>query len=437
MSDSSFWRDLEAQFRPLDQVGELRADWDYVAGSGGRGNWRITGTTNTTLRLHFERLARLAGAAVDETNKQDSLQVWLDTLRKRSPGFEFGAQYVEQNDDGSKGACHIRGRTTRLAEAPANLCVELDIEAIEAERGCLPQAEGVTDVRGPTQVLDAHPTSASATSANSIPQGNTPAQVPKPMKRTSTYQAVDEVGRHIAPSQPRSLGDGFYASDGRVVPSHAEPSDEVSVDLNAAQAEDPVKASEAAEPDPELEELIADFSRTPTGIELYQPAVPMMERPGQAAAPSLSRKERLKRLRALRMQADLDLDSQNEYWLLFWPEWMEQHPGEEYSHVSASPASPTDLVKNREPPLGGDKGMVPATQSHAPGKPNKGDLKILRHSNGDLKSTVTLVAAAHFGGVGRRAIQKALAKGSLGAIGARQNRRVTVESLLKYFPSEK
>lgn len=334
MSGSSFWRDLEAQFRALDPAGELRADWDYVAGSGGYGNWRITGTNNTTLRLHFQRLARLAGAAVDETGKQDSLQVWLDTLLKRSPSFEYGDQYVEQNEDGSKGACHIRGRINRLAEASGDLCVELDIEAMEVERRRLPQGEAVTEVSGPAQQLDAPPTFG----------GTTP---------------VDEVGRDIAQSQPRSHGDGLHASDGRVAPPHAQPSDESSGDLNPAQSEEP--ALEADEPDPELEELIAEFSRIPTGTEMFRAPVQMMEWPSETAAPSLSRKERLKRMRTLSMQTELDLDSQNEYSLLFWAEWKEQHPD-----ASASPASPTALVENGEPPIGGAKEVVLATQPQGP-----------------------------------------------------------------------
>jgi hypothetical protein len=140
----------------------------------------------------------------------------------------------------------------------------------------------------------------------------------------------------------------------------------------------------------------------------------------------------------LRRLTDPDLDSQNEYWQLFWPEWMEQHPGEEYSHVSASPASPTDVTENRERPQGSDEAAVQAARSLAPsvGRHDKGDLEILRGTNGNFKSAVTLDVAARFGGVSRRAIEKALAKGSLGAVGTRQNRRVTVESLLKYFPPE-
>ena len=69
------------------------------------------------------------------------------------------------------------------------------------------------------------------------------------------------------------------------------------------------------------------------------------------------------------------------------------------------------------------------------GNPDKGNLDILR-IDGKLKRLVTLPVAARFGGVSRRAIEKAAAKGSLEAVGKRRNRRIFVESLLTYFPPE-
>ncbi len=69
------------------------------------------------------------------------------------------------------------------------------------------------------------------------------------------------------------------------------------------------------------------------------------------------------------------------------------------------------------------------------GVPDKGNLDILR-KGGALKEFVTLETACRFGGVTRRAIEKAVVKGSLETVGKRQNRRISVESLLKYFPPE-
>ena len=65
---------------------------------------------------------------------------------------------------------------------------------------------------------------------------------------------------------------------------------------------------------------------------------------------------------------------------------------------------------------------------------DKGNLKILQGVDGQLKKVVTLDIAGRFGGVSTRAIQKAVKKGSLEAVGERQNRRIVVKSLLKYFP---
>jgi hypothetical protein len=66
---------------------------------------------------------------------------------------------------------------------------------------------------------------------------------------------------------------------------------------------------------------------------------------------------------------------------------------------------------------------------------DKGNLDLLR-TDGKLKDAVTLETACRFGGVSRRAIEKAIKRGSLKASGSYQNRRITVDSLLKYFPPE-
>ena len=44
MADPAFWRDLEARFRELpDPLGMLRADWHYIVGSDGPGEWQLLG----------------------------------------------------------------------------------------------------------------------------------------------------------------------------------------------------------------------------------------------------------------------------------------------------------------------------------------------------------------------------------------------------------
>ena len=71
------------------------------------------------------------------------------------------------------------------------------------------------------------------------------------------------------------------------------------------------------------------------------------------------------------------------------------------------------------------------------GKLEKGDMGLLMDTNNDLKRAVTLDVARRFGGVSLRAIQDAAKNDKLLTEGTRLNRRVLVESLLKYFPPEK
>lgn len=66
----------------------------------------------------------------------------------------------------------------------------------------------------------------------------------------------------------------------------------------------------------------------------------------------------------------------------------------------------------------------------------KGTVDLLHGVDGKVKHAVTVDVARRFGGVGRRAIEKAIKKGALKAEGESQNRRILVESLLKYFPPE-
>lgn len=68
--------------------------------------------------------------------------------------------------------------------------------------------------------------------------------------------------------------------------------------------------------------------------------------------------------------------------------------------------------------------------------PDKGNLALLHGVDGNLKRAVTLDVARRFGGVSRRAIEKAVKKGSLHWEGEGPNRRILVQSLLTYFPSE-
>ena len=69
--------------------------------------------------------------------------------------------------------------------------------------------------------------------------------------------------------------------------------------------------------------------------------------------------------------------------------------------------------------------------------PDKGNLALLRGTDGQLKRAVTLDVARRFGGVTRRAINDAARNGKLVTEGTRLQRKVLVDSLLRYFPSER
>ena len=83
-------------------------------------------------------------------------------------------------------------------------------------------------------------------------------------------------------------------------------------------------------------------------------------------------------------------------------------------------------------------GQIKATSvpDSAVDNPDKGNLALLRGTDGGLKGAVNLAVAARFGGVSRHAIELAAKRGELATQGKRQRRRVLVPSLLDYFPSE-
>ena len=97
--------------------------------------------------------------------------------------------------------------------------------------------------------------------------------------------------------------------------------------------------------------------------------------------------------------------------------------------------SATEATALKEVPAIIDTKHEPAPQAPplptSTGKADKGNLELLRN-----KDFVTVQTARRFGGVKPRAIQAAITKGRLDAVGNRPNRRISVASLLKYFPPE-
>ena len=104
--------------------------------------------------------------------------------------------------------------------------------------------------------------------------------------------------------------------------------------------------------------------------------------------------------------------------------------------VRSQPSRGDEKPVQAEPVAATAGTRIQAVRSQATiGAPDKGNLAILL-CDGKLKKAVTLDVARRFGGVGRRAIQIAIKKKHLETKGERQNRRVSVASLLDYYPPE-
>lgn len=101
--------------------------------------------------------------------------------------------------------------------------------------------------------------------------------------------------------------------------------------------------------------------------------------------------------------------------------------------LAQEPQGPRESRKAKKPVRRSAQSLAPLAGM---GKPDKRNLDILC-TDGKLKRAVTLDVARRFGGVSRRAIDEAAHKGLIKTEGRRQQRRVLVESLVKYFPSEK
>jgi hypothetical protein len=117
---------LERAFRALDPSGSLTIKCHYATGNQGKWDYEIC--ADEALRLHFERIARIAGSATDSA--ADSLTVWLDTLREYS--IEYDDRVV--SDPEGIQAAHVFGRIPNACAESANLCVRLSIASFEQKR---------------------------------------------------------------------------------------------------------------------------------------------------------------------------------------------------------------------------------------------------------------------------------------------------------------
>jgi hypothetical protein len=108
--------------------------------------------------------------------------------------------------------------------------------------------------------------------------------------------------------------------------------------------------------------------------------------------------------------------------------------GEPYLMLGSSHRAPKDGFNSR---AGVDEPSEQVAAAVLGPTTDKGSLEILQAADGKRKTAVTLEVARRFGGVTKRAIHAAVANGKLATLGKRQQRKVLVDSLLKYFPPEK
>src|ERR1017187_6018721 len=127
MTTSEFWQGLESQFRALETSGDIQANWRYLVGSPGRGDWQLH-ARNHGAELRFELLARRAGAALDATGTDDGLSVWLAVVQSRGRSFHHDGDAYTQNEDGSI-SHYVLGRVERVCEDSVNLSLTFQVEA--------------------------------------------------------------------------------------------------------------------------------------------------------------------------------------------------------------------------------------------------------------------------------------------------------------------
>jgi lambda repressor-like predicted transcriptional regulator len=134
MADSTFWRDLATQFQALHTPHrDIRADWQYKAGSMGIARWNIVG--DPSLKVQFEALARRAAIGIPNRRSQDLLVAWLEGARELASrvGAVTTSFGNELNEDNSVRTAFQFGSIDRLCEASASMCKILESRALQAE----------------------------------------------------------------------------------------------------------------------------------------------------------------------------------------------------------------------------------------------------------------------------------------------------------------
>jgi hypothetical protein len=213
---SAFWRDMEARFRALaESLGKLRADWDYIVGSGDAGTWRLGGAPPSGI-VRFEALARKAGTALASPTISTPLVAWLDLLRRESPNLGFGPYGIETQENGEEGPHHQTGTVWRVCEASADQCCRLESEAFE-----LGDAMRGVDASTPGHLRE--PAVANNKKVNPA-RPEEARRGKKPVRRNQKYKVIDEALQAIAESRPHTQEEVFQSLDRRnVVIPPAEP----------------------------------------------------------------------------------------------------------------------------------------------------------------------------------------------------------------------
>ena len=154
--------ELQREFRTLDPSGSLAVKCHYVTGNEDKWDYQII--ADDGLRLNFERLARIAGAAIANDPNVDSLEIWLDTLRD-CPGTNVEVETVLPVSDTE---AHVFERIPNACAESANVLVRLSIASFEQKRGQVVTVDAeIVAPEAPARPAD--PEIAKATSTESVP----------------------------------------------------------------------------------------------------------------------------------------------------------------------------------------------------------------------------------------------------------------------------
>src|SRR5580704_19188649 len=134
MAASGFWRDLTVKHVALQPTRKmLRADRDYIVGSGEPAKWTLIGAGSLSATLQFEVLAKRGASVLPHARGSDLLCMWLEAVSRESVNFKWDDREGIEADAGNEGLHHLTGTIWRLCEASANYCREMEGKTLEAE----------------------------------------------------------------------------------------------------------------------------------------------------------------------------------------------------------------------------------------------------------------------------------------------------------------